>query len=122
MYYDYTFLFLIPGLLIALFAQIKLSATYAKYQKIESEKGMTGHDTARMILDTTGFPTCRYCARAREAQRFYNPANRTVSLSPDVYSSSSLASIGIAAHECSHPSSTRKATRRCASGRPYCRS
>jgi Zn-dependent membrane protease YugP len=103
MYYDYTFLFLIPGLLIALFAQIKLSATYAKYQKIESEKGMTGYDTARMILDNNGLSDVQILRQsAGKLSDFYNPVNRTVSLSPDVYTSSSLASIGIAAHECSH--------------------
>lgn len=103
MYYDYTFLFLIPGILIALFAQIKLSSTYSKYKKILSEKGMTGYDTARLILDNNGLSDVQILRQsAGTLSDFYNPANRTVSLSPDVYSSASLASIGIAAHECSH--------------------
>ncbi len=103
MYYDYTFLFLIPGLLLALFAQVKLSATYGKYQKIISERGMTGHEAARRILDNNGLSDVQILRQsAGRLSDFYNPVNRTVSLSPDVYSSASIASIGIAAHECSH--------------------
>ncbi len=103
MWYDVSFIIIIPGILIALFAQIKLSSTYSKYKKILSASGFTGYDAARKILDANGLtdvPVVRQDTGS--LSDFYNPKNRTVSLSPDVYSTASIASIGIAAHECGH--------------------
>ena len=101
-FYDYTYIVLVPALLVALFAQFKVNSTYAKYSKVRNSRGITGAEVARRILDANGLWNVKIIHIAGNLTDNYNPATNTVSLSDSTYSSTSVAAIGVAAHECGH--------------------
>ncbi len=101
-YFDYTYLLLIPAMLFALYAQFKVNSTYSKYSKIRNARGITGADVARRILDANGLWNVKVVHIAGNLTDNFNPQTNTVSLSDSTYSSSSVAAIGVAAHECGH--------------------
>ena len=90
-YYDPTYILILIGAIVALYAQIKVSTTYAKWQKVPSSTRMTGAQIARQILDNNGKLTDHY-----------DPENGVLRLSSEVYSSGSIAALGVAAHEAGH--------------------
>lgn len=101
-YFDSTWLIILPGLLIALWAQAKVNSTFAKYSKVPSNSGITGAMVARYMLDAAGLsdvPVNRVSGRLSD---HYDPTKRTLNLSDGVYASSSIAALGVAAHECGH--------------------
>ncbi len=100
--FDPTYLILVPALIISIWAQMKIKNSYAKYSKVFSRNGYTGGQVARMILDAYGlYDIPIYTVRGHLTDH-YDPSKRIVNLSSDVYNSSSLASIGVAAHEIGH--------------------
>ncbi len=101
-YFDYTYIVLIPAIILALYAQIKLSSTYNKYSKIGNSRGLTGADVARMILDANGLWDVKIQHISGKLTDNYNPQTNVVSLSDSTYSSTSVAALGVAAHECGH--------------------
>ena len=101
-YYDPTYLLLIPGILLALYAQFKVNATFNHWKQVPSRIGMTGAQIARAILDANG---CRDVAIERVSGSLtdhYDPENGVLRLSSEVYSSYSIAALGVAAHEAGH--------------------
>ena len=100
--YDPTYLLLIPGLLLALYAQIKVSDTYFKWKRVSTRSGMTGAEMARLILDGNGCGNVRIERVAGKMTDHYDPQDGVLRLSNEVYSSDSVAAIGIAAHEAGH--------------------
>ena len=100
--YDPTYLLLIPGLLLALYAQIKVSDTYSKWKRVSTRSRMTGAEMARMILDGNGCGDVRIERVAGKLTDHYDPQDGVLRLSNEVYSSDSVAAIGIAAHEAGH--------------------
>ena len=101
-YYDPTYLLLIPGLLLALYAQFKVNATFNHWKRVPSRIGMTGAQIARAILDSNG---CRDVAIERVSGNLtdhYDPQNNVLRLSGEVYGSRSIAALGVAAHEAGH--------------------
>lgn len=98
---DIYFLLLV-AFIFASYAQIKLQSTYSKTSKIMSNPPMTGQQMARHMLDTHGLNHVQVLQVKGYLSDHYNPRNKTVNLSPDVYNSSSVAAVGIAAHECGH--------------------
>ena len=106
MYYDlgwYTsFIILIPALLFATYAQMKITSNYNKYSQVMSRKGFTGADAARKMLDANGLNHVSIRIIGGRLSDNYNPGTQTVSLSKDVYYGNSVAAIGIACHECGH--------------------
>lgn len=106
MYYGYgfdpTMILLIPAMLLAGYAQSKVSSTYNKYQRVGNSYGFTGYDVARKLLDINGLHNIPIERVAGRLSDHYDPGKRVLRLSQDVYSGSSLASVGIAAHECGH--------------------
>lgn len=98
---DY-YLIIIISFLITIFAQIYIDIKYNSTRKIISEKRITGCEAARKILDANGLQNVKINRISGSLSDYYDPSNKTVNLSDDIYSNNSLASISVAAHECGH--------------------
>ena len=95
-------LFLIPGMLLAGWASFKVKSAYSRYSRIPNRRGMTGASAARAILDQNGLSDVAVEMVPGQLTDHYDPANRVLRLSGQVYQSSSIAALGIAAHEAGH--------------------
>jgi len=103
MYFDPLWLvFAIPGLLLGLYAQIKLSATYGKYMRVGAESGLSGAQAARRILDQAGLQEVPIAEVPGHLTDHYDPRNRTLFLSSANFNERSLSAVGVAAHEAGH--------------------
>jgi|LGVF01.2.fsa_nt_gb Zn-dependent membrane protease YugP len=102
-YWEYYLLgiVLVPGLLLALYAQIRVKKTFNKYNKVMSMRGATGAELARQILREADIDV-QVVKTSGTLTDHYSHKTKTVALSDEVYSSSSVASLGIAAHEVGH--------------------
>lgn len=109
MFYDPTFLLLIPALLLAMYAQYKVSSTFAKYSKVPCSRGYTGAQVARYILDDNRLTNVQIVSAPGELTDNYDPRSRKLNLSQAVYGSNSVAAIGVAAHEVGHALQDAKA-------------
>ncbi|WDC84051.1 zinc metallopeptidase [Caloramator sp. mosi_1] len=101
-YYDSTFVILIPAILLSLYAQAKIQSTYSRYSKQYSLSGLTGAEAARRILNYNGLYDVAIEMIPGNLTDHYDPRNRVLRLSQGVYHSSSIAAIGVAAHEAGH--------------------
>ncbi len=101
-WYDWTIIIMLPAILLGLIVQIRLSTTYSKYAKIQSRTGMTGYTAARRILDAAGLRQVPIECIQGELTDHFDPRSNVLRLSNGVYNSSSVAAIGVAAHECGH--------------------
>lgn len=100
---DYWFLILIvPAMLLSLAAQAGVNSAYKKYSRIASSGGMTGRDAAEMILRNNGIDNIRIEPISGNLTDHYSPREQVIRLSEGVYSSASIAAVGIAAHEAGH--------------------
>ncbi len=100
---DYWYIILVlPAVIFSIAAQFKVNSTYAKASKILSRSGLTGKDIAEKILRQNGINDVKVVQINGKLTDNYNPKTKTISLSQDVYSSSSVAALGIAAHEAGH--------------------
>ena len=103
MFFDPMYLlFLLPALILAGWAQIKVQTTYSKYSRVRAQSGLTGAQAAREILDDQGLHDVAVQEVPGSLTDHYDPRTRTLSLSSDVYNSRSVAALGIAAHEAGH--------------------
>src|SRR5436853_6190093 len=98
---DYWWL-MIPGLLLGLYAQIKLSSTYNKYVAIPTESGLTGAQAAREILDQADLQNVPVEEVGGHLTDHYDPTKRALFLSSENYQGNSVAAVGVAAHETGH--------------------
>ncbi|NLY78493.1 MAG: zinc metallopeptidase [Lysinibacillus sp.] len=89
-------------LLLPIYAQMKVKSTYKRFSKVQSTKGLTGAQVARMILDSHGLSDVRVVPTQGILSDHYNPMTKTVALSEANYYEDSLAAIAVAAHECGH--------------------
>jgi Zn-dependent membrane protease YugP len=96
------FVFLIPGILLMLWAQSRVRGSYAKYSQIRNAVNMTGAQVARRILDANGLYDVPVERTRGELTDHYDPRTRSLSLSEAVYDRPSIAAMGIAAHEVGH--------------------
>ncbi len=96
------FLFLIPGLLLGIWAQIKLHFAYKKYSAVPVDSGMTGAQAARRILDNAGLRDMPVEEVPGHLSDHYDPAKRALFLSSDNFHGQSVAAVGVAAHESGH--------------------
>lgn len=101
-YYSSWFVFVLPAILFATYAQMKISSSYKKYSKIPSKSGLTGAQVARYILDKNGLNEVRIEQVRGVLTDHYDPRARVLRLSPEVYSGSSIASVSVASHEVGH--------------------
>ena len=101
--FDWSYLVLVlPALLLALWAQAKVKSTYARYSQVRSYRNITGAQAARTILDANGLRDVRIEHIAGNLTDHYDPRSYVVRLSDSVYTSTSIAAIGVAAHEVGH--------------------
>lgn len=101
LYYG-TFIILIPGIILSLFAQGWTKAAFSKYSKRGSSSGITAERAARKLLDSHDCYSVGIRQISGNLTDNYDPRSDTLSLSDSVYGSSSIAAIGVAAHECGH--------------------
>ncbi|MCI9471189.1 MAG: zinc metallopeptidase [Lachnospiraceae bacterium] len=99
---DPTVLLLVAGMVLSLLASARLKRIFAIYRRIPSASHMTGAQAAQRILKMAGLSDVRVCAVSGELTDHYDPRSRTVRLSEAVYGQTSLAAVGVAAHECGH--------------------
>lgn len=104
MFYGFepTFIILIPAMIFAMYAQTKISTTFNKFLRVRSSYGYTGHEVARRILDANGLYDVPVEMVRGQLTDHYDPRSRVLRLSQQVYNGNSLASAGVAAHECGH--------------------
>lgn len=104
MYYglDWTYLLVLAGFVFALIAQFGVKSTFSRYNDVRSARNITGAQAARMILDANGLRNVKIVHIAGELSDNFNPQTNIVSLSDSTYNSTSIAAIGVAAHECGH--------------------
>lgn len=101
-YIDPTYLILIPAILISAWAQFKVSSTFNKYSTVRSINGYTGAQVARILLNDAGLQELEIQQVPGRLSDHYDPRAKVLRLSSDVYGSTSVASIGVAAHEVGH--------------------
>ena len=105
MYYygfDPTYILVIIGIVITMWAQAKMKTTFAKYSQVPSRTGMTGQEVARRILMANGIFDVTVEPVAGQLTDHYDPRSKVVKLSEVIYNSTSVAAVGVAAHECGH--------------------
>jgi Zn-dependent membrane protease YugP len=102
MFFHPSFLILLPGTALMMWAQFRVQNTYRKYAEIQSSLGMTGSQVAETILRRMGVDNVRIEPIGGELTDHYDPSAKAVRLSEVVYGSTSLAAAAVAAHECGH--------------------
>lgn len=101
-YYDPTYILVLIGAILCIWASSRVNSTYRKYAKVRSYSGMTGAEAARKILQMSGIYDVQVQHISGELTDHYDPSRRVLKLSDSVYGSQSVAAIGVAAHECGH--------------------
>jgi len=101
-FWDPTMILLIPAIILAIWAQMRVSSTYSKYSKISSTRGATGAEIAKILLEHNGLPDVKIEAVQGKLSDHYDPRSNTVRLSTDNYRGRSLSAVAIAAHEVGH--------------------
>lgn len=100
--FDPLYFLILISVVIAMVAQYKVKSTYSKYSRVRSDLGLTGAQAAQKILNMNGIYDVSIQHIAGDLTDNYNPRNKVLSLSDAVYNSTSIAAIGVAAHECGH--------------------
>lgn len=100
---DYTYIvYVLPALIFALWAQVNVKSTFSKYSRVPSDRGMTGYDAARLILDRNGLTNVRIEQVSGELTDHYDPKANMIRLSDNVCGVQTAAAVGVAAHEAGH--------------------
>ncbi len=102
LYFDPTYILIILGVAITIFAQVKLKSTFSKYSSVRNAKGITGREAAEQILRTEGLHDVSVNHVSGSLSDHYDPKTKTVNLSDATYNQTSIAAVGVAAHECGH--------------------
>ena len=100
--FDGTYVLIILAFLISALVSAKMNATFSKYRKVRSYCGMTGAQAAQRILSSAGIYDVRIEHVSGKLTDHYDPSNKVLRLSDAVYGNTSIAAIGVAAHECGH--------------------
>lgn len=93
---------ILPAVLFALWAQLRVKSTFHKYSEVRNARGITGAEAARAILDQNGLYSIRVEPVQGRLTDHYDPRAGVIRLSEDVYHSTSVAALGVAAHESGH--------------------
>lgn len=101
-YYDWTYILVLIGAAICIAASARVNSVFSKYSRIRSHSGLTGREAAEQILHRNGIYDVQVIHIAGNLTDHYNPGKKTLGLSDTVYNSSSVAAVGVAAHECGH--------------------
>ena len=100
--FDPTIILVLIGVALSLWAQGRVNSTFSRYSRVRSMTGMTGAEAARRLLNAQGIYDVTVQPIAGELTDHYDPRTKTVNLSQSVYGATSVAAIGVAAHECGH--------------------
>lgn len=95
-------LFMLPALLLGLYAQIMVKVNYSRYSKVISRSGLTGREAAERVLQMNGVGGVRIGRVGGTLTDHYDPRSNSINLSQGVYDSATVAAIGVAAHEAGH--------------------
>ena len=101
-YYDWTYILVVIGAVICIAASARVKNVFSRYSRIQSHSGLTGREAAEQILHRNGIYDVQVIHIGGNLTDHYNPGNKTLGLSDTVYNSTSVAAIGVAAHECGH--------------------
>ena len=101
-YYDPTYILVLIGALICGIASLNVSSTFKRFSKYSNERGLTAEDCASLIMGSAGIYDVRVEGIRGNLTDHYSPAEKVLRLSESVYGSTSVAAIGVAAHECGH--------------------
>lgn len=101
-YYDWTYILVLIGAVICIAASARVKNVFARYSRVQSHSGLTGRQAAEQILHRNGIYDVQVIHIGGNLTDHYNPGNKTLGLSDTVYNSTSVAAIGVAAHECGH--------------------
>ena len=101
-YWDSTYILVVIGAVICMIASARVKSTFNKYSSCRSMSGMTGAQAAERILNAAGIYDVEIRHVSGSLTDHYNPGNKTLNLSDPVYNSTSVAAVGVAAHECGH--------------------
>lgn len=102
MFFGPSIIILIPAMILAFYAQSKVSSTFRKYSNHRNVRGYTGAQVAEMMLRRSGISDVRVEHIRGNLTDHYDPRNKVLRLSDSVYNSQSVAAVGVAAHECGH--------------------
>ncbi len=103
LFYDYYYIILvIPAMILAIIAQVKVKSTYAKYAKVGNSRSITGAYAAQAVLTHYGIRDVRIEQISGKLSDHYDPKAKVIRLSSEVYSGTSIAAVGIACHEAGH--------------------
>ena len=101
-FWDPTMILLIPAIILAIWAQMRVSSTYNKYSKVPAASGITGAQAAKSILEQNGVYDVQIESVEGRLSDHYDPRSKTVRLSADNFRGSSLSAVAVAAHEVGH--------------------
>jgi hypothetical protein len=102
MFFDPTFILLIPALILAFYAQFKVRSTYQQFLRVPSSSGRKGREVAKAILSRNNMEDVKIEMAEGTLSDHYDPRTKVLRLSRDVYDGNSVAALGIAAHETGH--------------------
>ena len=102
MFYDPTYILVMIGVVICLLASAKMNSTFSKYSRVRSHSGKTGKEAAEALLHREGIYDVRVEYVAGNLTDHYDPRSKVLRLSDATYQQTSVAAIGVAAHECGH--------------------
>lgn len=101
-YFDPTYILLVPAMILAVYAQMKVQSTFNQYLRVRASSGVTGAQVARDLLDKNNLTDVVVEITPGRLTDHYDPRTRKLRLSSEVYHGTSLAALGVAAHETGH--------------------
>ena len=101
-YYDYTYILVIIGAVLCMIASANVKGTYNRYKQVYNSRGIRAEEVAERILNNAGIHDVRIERISGDLTDHYSPREKVLRLSDSVFGSSSVAAIGVAAHECGH--------------------
>lgn len=101
-YWDPTYILVVIGAVICMIASARVKGTFNKYSQLRSMSGMNGAQVAQRVLQAAGIYDVQVRHVSGSLTDYYDPRTKTVNLSDPVYNATSVAALGVAAHECGH--------------------
>ena len=101
-YFDPTYMLVLVGVVLSLLASARVKSTFNKYSRMHNSRGITGAQAAQQVLHDAGIYDVRIEQVAGDLTDHYDPRSKVLRLSQTVYGSTSVAAVGVAAHECGH--------------------
>lgn len=102
MFYDPTYILVLIGVILSLIASARVKSTFSKYSQMRNSRGMTGAEAAEQVLHGAGIYDVRIEHVSGNLTDHYDPRSKVLRLSDTVYGQTSVAAVGVAAHECGH--------------------